>query len=133
MAKLDSVLVRDYMSSKLTTFRPDMDVMAAVNTLVKNHVTAAPVVDDSGKLVGMLSERDALGIISVASEDGSSAGPVSQFMNRKVATVEPGTSLMQLLSLFERDTCRRYPVMASGRLIGMITRSDVLRAINDLY
>lgn len=133
MAKLDNVRVRDYMSSKLITFRPDLDVMAAVNTLVKNHITAAPVVDEGGKLIGILSERDAIGIVGMASEDGASAGPVRQFMNPEVTTVEPGTSLMHLLTLFESKTCRRYPVMASGQLIGMISRSDVLRAINDLY
>lgn len=133
MAKLDTVRVREYMSSNLITFRPDMDVMAAVNTLVKKHITAAPVVDDSGKLIGILSERDAIAIVGMASEDGAPAGPVSQFMNPKVATVEPDTSLMHLLNLFESKTCRRYPVLASGQLIGMISRSDVLRAINDLY
>lgn len=133
MARLDTVRVREYMSSKVITFHPDMDVMAAVNKLVKSHITAAPVVDDGGNLVGILSERDAIGIVSVASEDGSFAGPVSQFMNPDVKTVEPSTSLMHLLSLFERQTCRRYPVMASGKLVGMISRSDVLRAINDLY
>ncbi|HEX7382444.1 MAG TPA: CBS domain-containing protein [Nevskiaceae bacterium] len=133
MAKLDKVHVRDYMSSQLTTVRPDMDVMTAINLMVKNHITAAPVVDYDGKLVGIFSERDAIGIVGVAAEDGSPAGPVSQFMNPKVATVEPSTTLMHLLSLFERSTCRRYPVLASGQLIGMISRSDVIRAINDVY
>ncbi|TAM10605.1 MAG: CBS domain-containing protein [Nevskiaceae bacterium] len=133
MAKLDTLRVRDYMSAKLITFPPDMDVMAAIHTLAKSHITAAPVVDDAGVLVGILSERDVIAIVGVASEDGSFAGPVSQFMNPKVKTVEPNTSLMQLLALFERQTCRRYPVMASGKLVGMISRSDVLRAISDTY
>lgn len=133
MAKLDTLRVRDYMSSQPVTFRPDMDVMAAVHALVKNNVTAAPVVDVDGKLIGILSERDIMDIISVASEDGSFAGPVSQFMNPDVKTIEPNTSLMQLLAMFERQTCRRYPVMASGRLVGIISRSDVLRAISDNY
>ncbi|HEU0195979.1 MAG TPA: CBS domain-containing protein [Nevskiaceae bacterium] len=133
MAKLDTVRVRDYMSSKLITCHPDMDVMLAVNLMVKNHITAVPVVDDNGALVGILSERDVITIASVATADGSAAGPVSQFMNPKVETVEPDTNLMHLLSLFERSTCRRYPVMTSGKLVGIVSRSDVVRAINDLY
>ena len=133
MSKLDTVRVRDYMSTTLITFHPDMEVMTAVNALVKNHITAAPVVDDAGKLVGVLSERDCLAIVFVAAHDDSSAGPVRQFMNPKVVTVTPETSLMHLLSLFESQTCRRYPVMENGNLVGLISRSDVLRAINDLY
>jgi CBS domain-containing protein len=58
MAKLDTVTVRDYMSTQLVKLTPQMEVMAAVNQLVKHRISGAPVVDAEGKLVGMLSEMD---------------------------------------------------------------------------
>ena len=132
MATLDSVRVKDYMSSKLVTFTPDMEVMAAVNLLVKHGIAGAPVVDHEGKLVGMLSERDCLQIAFIAAQDSCVAGPVSQFMSTKVETVEPDMNLTQLASMFTSKPWRRYPVLQGGKLVGQISRSDVMRAINSL-
>jgi predicted transcriptional regulator len=132
MATLDSVRVKDYMSSKLVTFTPDMEVMAAVNLLVKHGIAGAPVVDRDGKLVGMLSERDCLQIAFIAAQDSCVAGPVSQFMSTKVETVEPDMNLTQLASMFTSKPWRRYPVLQGGKLVGQISRSDVMRAINSL-
>ena len=132
MATLDSVRVKDYMSSKLVTFTPDMEVMAAVNLLVKHGIAGAPVVDRDGKLVGMLSERDCLQIAFIAAQDSCVAGPVSQFMSTKVETVDPDMNLTQLASMFTSKPWRRYPVLQGGKLVGQISRSDVMRAINSL-
>ncbi len=57
MGTLDSVRVRDYMSTKLITFTPETEVMRAVNTLVQHGIAGAPVVNKEGKVVGMFSER----------------------------------------------------------------------------
>lgn len=133
MATLETLLVRDYMTAKLITFPPDLDVMSAVHKLVSQRITSAPVVDASGKLVGMFSERDCLNVVLVAAADNSMGGPVSQFMSTDFKTVTPDTSLMHLASLFAKHSCRRYPVMDGDRLIGQISRSDVMRAINDNY
>ena len=132
MATLDSVRVRDYMTTKLITFTPEMEVMAAVNLLVKHGIAGAPVVDKAGKVVGMLSERDCLQIAFIASQESCVAGPVSQFMNAHVETVDPDMNLTQLASMFTHKSWRRYPVLENGRLVGQISRSDVMRAINAL-
>lgn len=132
MGTLDSLRVRDYMSTKLVTFTPDMEVMRAVNLLVQHGIAGAPVVDKSGKLVGMFSERDCLNVALVASQDTCIAGPVSQFMSTKVVTVDPDMNLTQLASMFLSQSFRRYPVLEDGKLVGQISRSDVMRAINQL-
>ena len=132
MATLDSVRVKDYMSSKLITFTPDTEVMRAVNTLVQHGIAGAPVVDKSGNVVGMFSERDCLSVALVASQDTCIAGPVSQFMSTKVVTVDPEMTLMQLATMFVAQSFRRYPVLENGKLVGQISRSDVMRAINSL-
>lgn len=132
MATLDSVRVKDYMSTKLITFTPDTEVMRAVNTLVQHGIAGAPVLDKGGNLVGMFSERDCLSVALVASQDTCIAGPVSQFMSTKVVTVDPEMTLMQLATMFVAQSFRRYPVLQNGKLVGQISRSDVMRAINSL-
>ena len=132
MGTLDSVRVRDYMSTKLITFTPDMEVMRAVSLLVQHGIAGAPVVDGEGNVVGMFSERDCLSVALVASQDTCIAGPVKQFMSTKVVTVDPDTTLMQLANMFVSQSYRRYPVMENGKLVGQISRSDVMKAINSL-
>lgn len=130
MSTLDTVQVRQYMTTQIISFPPDMEVMSAVHELVKHRIASAPVVED-GKLVGMLSERDCLSIAFIASSDSCVAGPVSQFMSSKVASVAPDTSITQLCQLFTNASHRRYPVIENGRLVGIVSRRDALRAISD--
>ena len=132
MATLDSVRVKDYMSTKLVTFTPEMEVMRAVNLLVQHGIAGAPVIDKEGRVVGMFSEKDCLSVALVASQDSCIAGPVSQFMSTKVVTVDPEMTLMQLANMFVAQSFRRYPVLENGKLVGQISRSDVMRAINSL-
>ncbi len=132
MASLDTVAVRDYMTTSLICFNPDTEVMKAVHDLVKHRIASAPVVDARGKLVGMLSERDCLSIAFIASTDTCVAGPVSQFMAQKVATVTPDTSMTHLCTLFTNASHRRYPVVEDGELVGIVSRRDALRAISDI-
>lgn len=132
MSKLDSVSVRDYMTpvDKLVKLAPTTEVMNAINQLVKHHISGAPVVDGDGHLVGMLSEMDCMQVGLIAAEDTCVAGPVSQFMKSSVVSVSPDDSLTQLAQLFLSNRYRRYPVIEDGRLVGQISRSDVLKAIS---
>lgn len=132
MPSLDTVRVRDYMATQLMTFSPDTEVMSAVHQLVRTGHSGAPVVDAQGKLIGMLSEKDCLNIAMVAAQDSCVAGPVSQYMSRDVRTVGSDLSITQLANLFLNNThFRRYPVVDDERLVGQISRTDVLRAISD--
>lgn len=130
MAKLDSIRVRDYMTTQLVKLTPQMEVMAAVNQLVKHKISGAPVVNAEGTVVGMLSEMDCMQVGLIAAEDTCVAGPVAQFMKTGVVSVSPDDSLTQMAQLFLSKPFRRYPVMEDGKLVGQISRSDVLRAIN---
>ncbi|WP_293368647.1 CBS domain-containing protein [Nevskia sp.] len=132
MATLDSVKVRDYMTTKLVTFRPDMEVMHAVHTLVEKGISGAPVVDAKGNLLGVLSQRDCLEVALTAAQDSCIAGPVAQYMSEKPVTVDPETNLTQLATMFCTAPFRRYPVIENGQLVGQISRSDVLRAISQM-
>lgn len=132
MATLDTIRVRDYMATQLVTFSPDTEVMSAAHQLVRTGHSGAPVVDTEGRLIGMLSEKDCLNIALVAAQDSCVAGPVSQYMSREVQTVSSDLSIIQLAGMFLSNAhFRRYPVVDNGKLVGQISRTDVLRAISD--
>lgn len=129
---LKSALVKDYMSGKLVTFTPDTDVLDAIHELVQHRIAGAPVVDDHGNLVGMLSEFDCMKVVLSAGYHGEPGGPVADLMVTDVKTVESSMSVFDLAELFMESGLRRYPVLKGNRLVGQISRRDVLRALLDI-
>ncbi|QHS11487.1 CBS domain-containing protein [Sinimarinibacterium sp. NLF-5-8] len=124
--------VRNFMASSLLTFRPDMDVMEAIHILTQREFSGAPVLDDLGNVIGVLSSKDCMKVALNASYHGNRGGSVSDFMSREVTTVEADMSILEIAKMFADRPQRRYPVMEDNRLVGIITRSNVLRAIDQL-
>jgi CBS domain-containing protein len=129
---IKSCRVRDYMARTLITFKPDTDVLDAVHELVKNRIAGAPVVDDAGNLIGMLSELDCLKVALHAGYHGDWGGPVSDFMSDGVQTVDAEMNIVDLAQEFVDSKFRRFPVVENNRLVGQISRRDVLRALEVL-
>ncbi len=127
-----SCVVKDYMARSLVTLKPDTDVLDAVHLLVKHRIAGAPVVDDSGNLIGMLSELDCMKIALHAGYHGDWGGPVSDYMSDGVETVDADMSIIDLAQVFIDSKYRRFPVMENNRLVGQISRRDVLRALEYL-
>lgn len=127
-----SCLVKDYMARTLVTFKPNTDVLDAVHVLVNKRIAGAPVVDDAGNLLGMLSELDCMKIALDAGYHGNMGGPVSEYMTAGVKTVDADMSIVDLAQVFITSRFRRFPVMHGTRLIGQISRRDVLRALEFL-
>jgi len=129
---LKSCLVKDYMAKTLVTFKPDTDVLDAVHVLVSKRIAGAPVVDDEGNLLGMLSELDCLRVALQAGYHSQVGGPVREYMSTGVEPVDAEMSIVDLAQRFLDTSFRRYPVMERNRLIGQISRRDVLRALEML-
>ncbi|AEB59668.1 CBS domain-containing protein [Ectopseudomonas mendocina] len=128
---LKSIKVRDYMTRHLVTFRSDTDLFTAINRLLEHRISGAPVVDSQGHLVGLLSEGDCLrGILSGAYYEAV-GGTVSTYMTTAVETVSPEADIIELSERFLRGRRRRMPVIENGRLVGQISRHDVLRAVKE--
>ncbi len=123
------IRVRDFMSASTVTFTPDTSVMDAIHSLVTHRVSGAPVVDDRGNVVGVLSERDCLAVTLQSSYHSERSGKVADFMSQQVKTVDSNDSIVDLASMFLKAPYRRYPVMHDNRLVGVISRRDVLRAL----
>ena len=129
---LKSCRVRDYMVGSLTTFAPGMDVLDAIHELVQHRIAGAPVVNDQGELVGMLSELDCLKVALNAGYYGDWGGPVTDYMTPDVETVDAEMNIIDLAQKFLDSGFRRFPVLQGNRLVGQISRRDVLRALGDL-
>ena len=124
--------VKDYMSGRLVTFAPDTDVLDAIHELLQHRISGAPVVDNFGNLVGMLSEFDCMQVVLTSGYHGEPGGPVSDLMVTDVKTVDANMSIMDIAQLFMESGLRRYPVLLDNRLVGQISRRDVLRALEAL-
>jgi predicted transcriptional regulator len=126
-----SVKVADYMSRKLITFSPGTSVVEAMGVLLDKKISGAPVVDEGGALVGVLSEVDVMAVVIQDSYYNEEAGIVADYMKRQVDTVEPECDIYSLAERFHQEHRRRYPVVKNGKLLGQISRRDVLRAARD--
>ena len=93
---LASVKVKDYMSASLVTFTPDMEVLKAIHLLLQNGISGAPVVDEHGNLVGILSEKDCLKVALHAGYHEVFGGNVSEYMTPHVETIEAEASIIDV-------------------------------------
>jgi len=125
--------VSDYMVSDPVTLSPDASVHDARHLLVEHEISGAPVVDERGDLVGIFTERDILGGVFRASYHQDPGSCVADCMSREVETIEAETDISEAAELFLRSRRRRFPVVSENRLVGLISRRDILRAIEDLW
>lgn len=128
---LRSIKVADYMTRRLVTFKPDTNVVEAMRSLLKHSISGAAVVDDHGALVGILSEVDLMDVIIQDSYYDESVGIVADYMKSPVDTISPDLDIYQLAERFSKEHRRRFPVVKDGKLLGQISRRDVLRAMEE--
>ncbi len=125
-------MARDIMATKLITLTPDMDVFDAIDRLLKHQISGAPVVDSSGSFVGVFSEQCSISLLVAAAYDSAPTNRIDPFVDRDVATIEPETDLLTIAERFINTHQRRLPVLDNGRLVGQISRRDVLKAARAL-
>jgi len=138
------VMVRD-----VVTVRPDTDVAEAIKLLAEHDVSALPVLDKDGNLVGVLSEADLIhraeigtekhrpwrleavtGASTLADEFAKSHGKkVGEVMSDGVISVTEETPLSEIAALFERKRIKRVPVVKDGKLVGIVSRSNLIQAL----
>ena len=124
-----SVKVRDYMNREAITLSPETNLFQAIDVLVVNRISGAPVVDAQGNLVGVLSESDCLrGILNEAYFE-ETCGTVKSLMSEAVKTIDADADILKAAAHFVEHGRRRLPVTEQGRLVGQISRRDLLRAL----
>ncbi len=124
-----SLAVRDLMETTYVTLTPGMAITEAVSILMEQKVSGAPVVDEEDHVLGLLSEKQCLRSLLTGAYDRMPSGIVSDFMLQEFVSVPPDLGIFELAELFVSETIRRFMVIDDGKLVGQITRRDLLRGI----
>jgi CBS domain-containing protein len=140
------------MTQQVITVAADATIVEAVNTMLRHHISGLPVIDATGKLIGIISEGDFIRRAEIGTQrkrdrwltclvgTGQIAADFVHQHGRKVGdimtpdplTVNEDTPLDQIVQIMESNSVKRLPVMREGRLVGIVTRSDFLAALAEI-
>lgn len=126
------MLASDIMSSEVVTISPGATVLEAAALLVNTRLSALPVVDGQGTLVGIVSEADTINHVALganARKDGEPGHSVADIMSPKVLTVEETTPLKDVIELMIGKRLKFVPVLRAGAVVGSLSRADIMRVI----
>ncbi len=122
--------VRDFMDKTYVTLSSEMDVYKAIDVLLDKGLTSAVVVESDNKIVGILSEKDCLKLLTSGTYHELPGGTVADFMTKDVVTTPPTMDVFHVAELFLTHFFRRVVIAdENNRMIGQITRRDLLRVI----
>ena len=117
---------RDIMNPAIVTAAPDWSVKQVLDLLLEEDVSRLPILDANGRLVGLVSES----VLLVAAFDLQlQSDPVSLHMQRQFISAAPDEPVGQLVEKFLLHRVRHFPVVENGRILGIVTRRDLLRAV----
>ena len=124
------LLVSDYMTRELITFSPDQSILEVMELFIRHRISGGPVVDDKGILVGIVSEADFMKQISESRYFNMPIleKQVANFMSSPVNTIEYHRTIFDAALYFHTNSRRRLPVLNNGRLVGQISRRDIVVA-----
>lgn len=117
---------RSIMTDNLLTISPESSIQEAIETLLSHGISGLPVTDESGHLVGIVTE---FAMLAIAYDQKVLEDSIAQHMTTDVLTVETNDPINKVADLCLVHRVRRVPVLENGRLVGLISRRDVLRAL----
>lgn len=119
--------VKSIMTTEVITVHPDTLILDAIQLLPKYKVSGLPVVDVDNRLVGILTEKDVLKILTKAQIHYHDT--VAQYMTKDVVAFSENDSAITVCKFFETNPIRRVPIVRDGKLIGIVSRRDIIRLI----
>ena len=133
----DKPLVSNYMVvvTKLVTFTPDTPILVALDTLLEKHITGAPVLNDTGEVIGLIDDKDCLNILVGSGYYNHPVGKetVASYMSNVMKTIPIDIDIFMAANIFLTTPYKRLIVLDEhNKLAGQISRRDILRAIKDL-
>lgn len=120
----DELLAEDAMKFGLLTLYPDAPLYDAMDLIARHHVTGLPVVDRGMNLLGIITEKD---VLRCFADPEAIEAPVETFMTRNVVTFNRRASLYEICTCLIENDFHRVPILDGTRLVGIISRSDILR------
>jgi|TARA_B100000902_G_C27249593_1_gene884503 CBS-domain-containing membrane protein len=124
------LLVSDIMTRDLVLFKKQQSIHEVMQKFIKYRISGGPVVDDAGKLIGVISEADCMKEISDSRYFNLPIldKTVAHFMTKDVDTIDANKTIFEAASMFFKTTRRRFPVLEKTQLVGQISRKDIVVA-----
>lgn len=126
---MTQLLVKDVMIDNPPAIKAGEPLDDAVQRLMDNHQMGLPVVDEKRHVIGFLSEQDCIHSMLISSYHCEDSRSVDDIMSHEVLTVGPNESIIDIAQRMGKEKPKSYPVVADGKLIGLLTRSNVLQAL----
>ncbi len=126
---LKSLQAKDIMVEELITVGPDAPLKKAVKKLITNKISCMPVVDDTGKLIGVISCQD---VLNVAFDGYINTTKVETVMTKNVISFEPDSNLDDIALAIAKQHFHRIPIVKDGKLVGTVTRRSIVKKIFNL-
>jgi len=117
---------KDIMSTDVVSVQPDTPVTRAVELLIENDITGLPVVEPSGRLVGIVTEKDLIGVL--CGQDAP-RGTARDYMTDDVISFDEDDDIIAICECLIHNHLRRVPILADGKLVGIISRRDLIKYI----
>ncbi|MEE9372868.1 MAG: CBS domain-containing protein [Saprospiraceae bacterium] len=133
--QLKAPSVTEYMVSKLITFTPETEIKDVIESLLKNRITGAPVLNAKKEVVGLIDDKDCLNTLVGGAfyNHPISKDTVANYMSNVMKTITVNEDILDVANIFLRTPYKRLMVLdEDGKLVGQISRRDILRAIKDL-
>ena len=121
------------MHRAIRVMRPEMSIYEAIKILLKNKISGACVVDEERHIIGVLSEKDCLRIFTSGAYNQLPGGIVADYMSKVLQTAHPDDELFQVAEIFLKNPFRRLPVLENDRLVGQVSRRDVLQGSRRIW
>lgn len=129
MSRAAPTIVRDIMSRDCYRVSPDASITTLAKGLALHRLPGAPVVDTADRLIGFISEQDVLSRVLDSIYHDDEAPLVKELMRHEVLSVSPNKSITDLAQEMRSAKPKVYPVVEQQRLIGIVTRRDILIAL----
>ena len=118
---------KDVMTRDVICIKKDTPIIEALRLMAKNNVTGIPVVEEDKTLVGILSEQDALRLFHTFDEEKDRT--VSEFMTQPAIHFDQEERLLDVCYCLRDNSIRRVPVTCNGKVVGVVSRSDIIKCI----
>jgi CBS domain-containing protein len=132
MSDMELPTVDSVMNHRVEAFSPDLPIAEAIRTLLGRGYSGAPVVDAEGQPIGVLSEHDCLGVLLDSLYENWPTGTVRDHMNSTLVTVDLKQDVLSAARTFAKHKLRRLPVVREGKLVGLVTRRDLMRGLDEM-
>ncbi len=119
-----------YMAKHVVSFRPEQSIFDAIDRMLEHNISGGPVLNEKGDIIGILSTKDCLKIMVDESQNNqnNNKGVVEDYMTNEVITVDVSSNVLDVANMFLSSNFRRYPVIENGKLVGQVSRRDVMKA-----